>query len=137
MNIAALALIPAALGLLLFPACSDRQPAPRAQASDSAKVIGVPPAPPQPEPPTVQPVAPGTTEIAKPLEVAAMPLPGQADDIETLAILDSQKSEAIDVLKDPELARIANSDKALEVWRQKKLKQAQRAQLKREKQAKP
>jgi hypothetical protein len=41
------------------------------------------------------------------------------------------------VLKDPELARIANSDKALEVWRQKKLKQAQRAQLKREKQAKP
>jgi hypothetical protein len=71
MNIAALTLIPAALGLLLFPACSDRQPAP----------------------PAVQPVAPGTTEIAKPVEVAAMPLPGQADDVETLAILDSQKSE--------------------------------------------
>jgi hypothetical protein len=137
MNIGALTLVPAAIVMLLFPACSDRQPAPRTQASDSAKVIGVPPAPPQPEPPTVQPVAAGTTEIAKPVEVAAMPLPGQADDIETLAVLDSQKSEAIDVLKDPELAKIANSDRALEAWRQKKLREAQRAQLKREKQAKP
>jgi hypothetical protein len=135
MNTAALTLVPATLALLLFPACGDRQAAPQAQASESAKVIGVPPASPQPEPPTVRPVAPGTTEIAKPVEIAAMPLPGQADDIETVAVLDSQKSEAIDVLKDPELAKIANSDAALEAWRQKRLRQAQRAQLKREKQA--
>jgi hypothetical protein len=128
-------LVPTTIVLALFPACGDRQTQARAQPSEAAKVIGVPPAQPLPEPPGVQPVAPGANEMAKPVEVAAMPLPGQADDIENIAILDSQKSEAIDVLKDLELAKLANSDRVLEVWRQKKLRQAQRTQLQREKQA--
>ena len=68
------------------------------------------------------------------VEITAMPLPGQADGPETLAALNSQRSEAIDVLKDPELAKIANSDAALEEWRQKRLRQAQVNQLQRSRQ---
>jgi hypothetical protein len=117
--------------LALF-ACGERPP--QSQPSEAAKVVGVPPAPPRPDPPTVKP-APGTTEIAKEVEIAAMPLPGQADDPETLALLNSQRSEAIDVLKDPELAKIANSDAALEKWREKKLRQAQLDQWQRSRHA--
>ena len=119
--------------LLALPACGERHP--EAQPTEAAKVVGVPPAPPSPDPPTVKPVAPGVNEVAKPVEIAAMPLPGQADDIETIAVLNSQRSEAIDVLKDPELARIANSDSALEAWRQRALRQAQVNQLQRTRQS--
>src|SRR6478609_9163017 len=94
--------------VMTLPACGERPP--HAQPSEAAKLVGVPPAPATSEPPTVKPVAPGANELAKPVETAAMPLPGQADDIETVALLNSQRSEAIDVLKDPELAKIANSD---------------------------
>jgi hypothetical protein len=108
---------------------------PEAQPSEAAKVVGVPPAPPSPEPPGVKPVAPGANEVSKPVEVAAMPLPGQADDIETIAALNSERSEAIDVLKDPELAKIANSDAALEAWRKRALRQAQVNQQQRSRQS--
>jgi hypothetical protein len=76
-------------------------------------------------------VAPNANELAKPVEAVAMPLPGQADDPETVALLNSERSEAIDVLKDPELAKLANSDAALEAWRKKALRQAQVNQLQR------
>jgi len=115
--------------MMTLPACGERSP--QAQPSEAAKVVGVPPAPASSEPPTVKPVAPDTNELAKPVETAAMPLPGQADDIETIALLNSQRSEAIDVLKDPELAKIANSDAALEAWRKSALRQAQVNQLQR------
>src|ERR1700682_708274 len=59
MNTAALTLVTATLALLLFPACSDRRAAPQAQAMESSKVIGVPPAPPQPEPAPGAAVPPG------------------------------------------------------------------------------
>jgi hypothetical protein len=122
----------AALAALSPAACGERPPESRPR--EAAKVVGVPPSPPAPEPPTVKPVAPGANEIEKPVEIAAMPLPGQADDPETVAALNSQRSEAIDVLKDPELAKIANSDAALEKWRQAKLRDAQRNQLQRSRQ---
>jgi hypothetical protein len=131
-----LTIVPATVAVLSLAACGERHVEASAPPSEAAKVVGTPPAPPQPDPPTVQPVAPGTTEIAKPVEIAAMPLPGQADDPETLAVLNSERSEAIDVLKDPELAKIANDDKALEVWQKKKLREAQAAQYGREAQAK-
>jgi hypothetical protein len=111
-------------------ACNERHAA-APPPSESAKVIGVAPAPPVPEPATVKPVAPDASEIAKPVEIGAMPLPGQADDPETVAILNSQRSEAIDVLKDPDLAKIANSDAALEAWRKKKLREMQVKELRR------
>jgi hypothetical protein len=115
--------------LSALAACGDRHPG--AQPSEATKVLGVPPAPPQPDPPGVQPVAPNANELAKPVEVVAMPLPGQADDPETVALLNSERSEAIDVLKDPELAKLANSDTALEAWRRKALRRAQLNQLQR------
>lgn len=118
-----------ALAALALVACGERPV--ESQPSAAAKVVGVPPAPPIPDPPTVKPVAPGTSEMEKEVEIAAMPLPGQADDPETLAVLNSQRSEAIAVLKDPELAKIANSDAALEKWRQDNLRQAQVRQLRR------
>jgi hypothetical protein len=124
----------AALAWIALASCSDRHVDSQPQPSEAAKVVGVPSAPPQPDPPTVKPVAPGATELEKPVEIAAMPLPGQADDPETVAALNSQRSEAIDVLKDPELAKIANSDAALEKWRQKKLREAQARQLQRSRQ---
>jgi hypothetical protein len=127
----------AALASIALAACSERHAESQPQPSEAAKVVGVPPAPPQPDPPTVKPVAPGTTEIENPVEIAAMPLPGQADDPETVAALNSQRSEVIDVLKDPELAKIANSDAALEKWRQKKLREAQVRQLQRSRQQAP
>jgi hypothetical protein len=120
------------LAVWSLAACSDRQQEARNQPSDAAKVIGVPPTPPQPDPATVQPVAPGVTELAKEVEISAMPLPGQADDPETVALLNSERSEAIDVLKDPELAKLANSDQALEAWRRKTLRKMQVAQLQRD-----
>lgn len=119
----------ALVAVMALSACGERHP--EAQPSEAAKVVGVPPAPPSPDPPTVKPVAPDANEVAKPVEIAAMPLPGQADDIETVALLNSQRSEAIDVLKDPALARIANSDPELEAWRQRALRQAQIKQLQR------
>ena len=122
----------APLAALALAGCGERPV--ESQPSAAAKVVGVPPAPPRPEPPTVKAVAPGTTEMEKVVEIAAMPLPGQADDPETLAVLNSQRSEAIDVLKDPELAKIANSDAALEKWRQQNLRQAQVNQLQRSRQ---
>jgi hypothetical protein len=117
---------------IALAACGERPV--ESQASEAAKVVGVPPAPPTPDPPTVKPVATGANELEKPVEIAAMPLPGQADDPETVAALNSQRSEAIDVLKDLELAKIANSDAALEEWRQKRLRQAQVSQLQRSRQ---
>jgi hypothetical protein len=127
----------AALAWIALASCSDRHVDSQPQPSEAAKVVGVPSAPPQPDPPTVKPVAPGAIELEKPVEIAAMPLPGQADDPETVAALNSQRSEAIDVLKDPELAKIANSDAALEKWRQKKLREAQVQQLQRSRQQVP
>ena len=126
---AVIAGVPAAIALA---ACGERPVEP--QPSEAAKVVGVPPARPTADPATVKPVAPGVTELEKAVEIAAMPLPGQADGPETLAALNSQRSEAIDVLKDPELAKIANSDAALEEWRQKRLRQAQVNQLQRSRQ---
>ncbi|MGZ5102199.1 MAG: hypothetical protein ACXWBU_15680 [Usitatibacter sp.] len=123
----------ALVGAMLLAACGERPPS-AAQPSEAAKLVGVAPAPPSPEPPTVKPVASDANELAKPVEIAAMPLPGQADDIETIAALNSQRSEAIAVLKDPELAKIANSDAALEVWRKRALRQAQVNQLQRSRQ---
>lgn len=117
---------------LALVACGERPS--EAQPSEAAKVVGVPPAPSSPDPPTVKPVAPGVNEVEKSVEIAAMPLPGQADDIETLATLNSQRSEAIEVLKDPELAKIANSDAAVEAWRKRALRQAQINQLQRSRQ---
>jgi hypothetical protein len=125
-------LIPLALAALLAAACGRHESPP--QPSVAAKVIGVPPAPPSGDTPFTQPVASGVNEMAKPVEVATMPLTGQSNDHETLAILNSERSEAIDVLKDPELARIANSDQALEIWRQKKLLEMQVAEQQRRKQ---
>lgn len=122
----------AALASIAVAACSERHV--ESQPSEAAKGVGVPPAPPQSDPPTVKPVAQGAIEIEKLVEIAVMPLPGQADDPETVALLNSQRSEAIDVLTDPELAKIANSDAALEKWRQKKLRQAQVYQLQRSRQ---
>ena len=121
-------------GGMLLAACGERPPS-APQPSEAAKVVGVPPAPPSPEPPTVKPVAPDANEIAKQVEIAAMPLPGQADDIETIAALNSQRSEAITMLKDPELARIANSDAAVEAWRKRALREAQISQLQRSRQS--
>jgi hypothetical protein len=123
----------APLAALALAGCGQRSP--ESHPSAAAQVVDVPPAPPRPDPPTVKPVAPGANEMAKDVEIAAMPLPGQADDPETLAVLNSQRSEAIDVLKDPELAKIANSDAALERWRQKRLRQEQVNQLRRSRQA--
>ena len=118
-----------ALAALALAACGERPV--ESHPGEAAKLVGVAPAPPSTDPPTVRPVAPGTTEMEKEVELAAMPLPGQSDDPETLAALNSQRSEAIDVLKDPELAKIANSDEGLEKWRQDKLRQAQVSQLRR------
>jgi hypothetical protein len=127
-----LATIPATVAMLALSACGERHVEASAQPSEAAKLVGTPPAPPQPDPPTVQPVAPGASELAKPVEIAAMPLPGQADDPETVAALNSERSEAIDVLKDPDLAKIANDDKALDAWRRKKLREAQVSQYNRD-----
>jgi hypothetical protein len=100
----------------------------RAQQEQVKSLVREPPAPPTGAPPTFQP----RTELAKEVEVAAMPLPGQNNDHETLALLNSARAEALDVLKDPELARLANSDAALEAWRQRKLKELQGSPLRRQ-----
>jgi hypothetical protein len=118
------------VGLLPAGGCDRHaESTPAAAPSPAAQVLGVAPAPPSGDPLTVRPVAGNASELDKRLEIAAMPLPGQADDPETVAHLNSERAEAIDVLKDPELARFANSDAALERWRQKKLKQVESAPL--------
>jgi hypothetical protein len=100
----------ALLAVAAAAACSDRQTEAAASVSPAAKVVGVSPAPPSGETPFTTPVAPGTTEITKPVEVGAMPLPGQPNDHSNVAILPSQKAEAAVALKDPEIAKLANAD---------------------------
>jgi hypothetical protein len=97
----------AVAGLAACEPHSDVPPAPRG-ASPSAQVIGTVPAPPTGDPPGTTPVA-AATEVSKPVEQSAMPLPGQPNDHSNLAAAPSQKAESAAVLKSPELAKQANS----------------------------
>jgi hypothetical protein len=74
----------------------------------SAQVIGKEPAPPTGDPPGTTPVMP-VSEVSKAVEVAAMPLPGQPNDHSNVAPLPSQRAETVEVLKNPEAAKRANS----------------------------
>jgi hypothetical protein len=100
----------AVIFLAAVTACSDRHTEPSASVSPAAQVVGVAPAPASGDTPFTTPVAPGTTEVAKPVEVGAMPLPGQPNDHSNIALLPSQKAETAVVLKDPDLAKAANAD---------------------------
>jgi hypothetical protein len=84
-----------------------------AQASPSAKLIGTEPAPATGDPPGTTPVS-ASTEVSKAVEQQSMPLPGQPNDHSNLAAKPSQKAEAAEVLKSPEQAKKANSDKPAE-----------------------
>jgi hypothetical protein len=64
-----------------------------ASASPSAVLIGTVPAEPTGDPPGTTPVA-ATSEISKPVEQAAMPLPGQPNDHSNLAANPSQKANS-------------------------------------------
>ncbi|MBC8023735.1 MAG: hypothetical protein H7Y14_11480 [Burkholderiales bacterium] len=79
----------------------------------SAQVIGKLPAEPSGDPPGTTAVA-TPTEVSKPVEQNSMPLPGQANDHSNSAALPSQKAETVEVLKEPELAKKANSGPPLD-----------------------
>jgi hypothetical protein len=98
-------------------AACDKQAGAKARTAlapdPSAQVIGKEPAPPAGDPPGTTPVVP-VSEVSKPVEVAAMPLPGQPNDHSNVAPLPSQRAETVEVLKIPELAKKANSGPPLE-----------------------
>jgi hypothetical protein len=97
----------AVAGLAACERHSDVPPAPMG-ASPSAQVIGTVPAPPTGDPPGTTPVT-AATEVSKPVEQSAMPLPGQPNDHSNLAAAPSQKAESVAVLKSPGMAKQANS----------------------------
>ena len=96
-------------------ACSDRVSdtharTPAATSPDaSAVVIGTAPAQPTGDPPGTTPVAGNTSEVSKPVEQSAMPLPGQPNDHSNIASGDSKKAGNAEVLKSEDAARAANS----------------------------
>ena len=78
-------------------------------ASPSAVLVGTAPAQPTGDPPGTTPVAGNTSELSKPAEQSAMPLPGQPNDHSNIASGDSKKAGNAEVLKSEEAARAANS----------------------------
>ena len=108
------AAIAAALAMTSLAACHHRDADPLAKADPSAVVIGTTPAEPTGDPPGTTPVATSTTDVSKPVEATAMPLPGQPNDHSNLSPTPSQRSETTDVNKSPAKAATANSDKPSE-----------------------
>jgi hypothetical protein len=87
-------------------ACNQRQGEVRhtVAADPSAVVIGKVPGPPVAEPPGTTPVDSGTTEVSKPQEQAAMPLPGQPNDHSNLSAAPSQRAGSGKADSSPEQA---------------------------------
>jgi hypothetical protein len=102
----------AVLALAALAACGERRasdkPPRQAAASPSAAVIGTIPGPPTGDPPGTTPVS-AASEVSKPVEQTAMPLPGQPNDHSNLAASPSQKAQSASVLKNPAEAKKANS----------------------------
>jgi hypothetical protein len=107
-NAIALALVTAGLAACSERHASDGPPHPAA-ASPSAVLIGTAPAAPTGDPPGTTAVS-APSEVSKPVETAAMPLPGQPNDHSNLAASPSQKAESETVLKNPGEAKKANSE---------------------------
>jgi predicted component of type VI protein secretion system len=113
MNSHAATSLAAALAMVGLAACGERHasngpPRPLA-ASPSAMVIGTTPAEPTGDPPGTTPVS-AASEVSKPVEQTAMPLPGQPNDHSNLAAKPSQKAGAESVLKNPAEAKKANAE---------------------------
>lgn len=111
-NSAAARVLAASFLLAGVTACGDRiadttakTPDPVAPSS-STVLIGTPAAPPTGDPPGTTPVAPNTSDLTKPVETAAAPQPGQANDHSNLAVKPSQKSG--EIAKTPEEGNQAN-----------------------------
>ncbi|HEX7606018.1 MAG TPA: hypothetical protein VF348_04860 [Usitatibacter sp.] len=68
-------------------------------ADPSAVVIGTVPGPATAEPPGTTPVDSGTTEVSKPQERTAMPMPGQSNDHSNLATGPSQRAGTTEAVK--------------------------------------
>jgi hypothetical protein len=113
LNSRATSSIAIALALAAVAACGERRasntPPHQAAASPSAVVIGTVPAPPTGDPPGTTAVS-APSEVSKPVEQTAMPLPGQPNDHSNLAASPSQKAESESVLKNPAEAKKANSE---------------------------
>jgi hypothetical protein len=84
-----------------------------ADASPSAQLIGVEPAPPTGDPPGTTAVS-DTKEMSKAVESNSMPLPGQPNDHSNLAAKPSENAETQGVLKSTEEAKKANGEPALD-----------------------
>jgi hypothetical protein len=96
----------AVIALTGLAACNQRHDDVRqsAAADPSAVVIGTAPAPATADPPGTTPVDPGTTEVSKAQEQAAMPLPGQPNDHSNLASGPSQRAGTGQAKSSPEAA---------------------------------
>ena len=105
-----------ATALLLAAACGEwrsdtaSKPRPPNPMASSEKVIGVvPQEATRTETEQTAPVAPNVNALAKSVEQAAQPMPGQPNDHSNEAKAPSQKAEAEPVLKSAPAARQANN----------------------------